>query len=479
MSVNNRGAVSGLETSGELAGSPHNWRPEFDREIEADLNQRLARITRAGVHLGLDQSLQLLAKLGSPHQAVPVVHVAGTNGKGSVCAYVASILRQAGYRVGCYTSPHLVSWTERISINGRPITSHDLRQRLNSIQQTAIAHDLSPTQFELVTAAAWLYFAQQSVDVAVMEVGLGGRLDATNVCDRPLATAITSIGRDHWQYLGPTLADIAGEKAGIFKPEVPAVAAPLPPAAAAAVRDRALAVGCPLIWITPSTPAAADDGALPAANFSPPADGFTPLTYPLPLPGAHQYSNSAVAIALVQLLRTQGWRVPDSAIREGMAQTRWPARLQWMRWRDRPLLVDGAHNVDAALVLRQYLDQALEGHSVSWVLGMLTTKDHEAVLRALLRPGDRVCFVPVPEHQSADPVQLMAIAEEVCPATCPHNASDVFAALDWAIATSAQPVLCGSLYLIGHFLAQLSASERSPGQEKSDGSGPPSTPIVK
>ncbi|MEO0407460.1 MAG: folylpolyglutamate synthase/dihydrofolate synthase family protein [Cyanobacteria bacterium P01_A01_bin.135] len=435
---------------------------KLDRRLEATLTQFLRQTTKAGVFLGLDQSRRLLAAVGEPHRAVPMVHVAGTNGKGSVCAYVASALRQAGYRVGRYTSPHLVSWTERICIDDQPIAPQKLLDLLTDLQQTAAHHGLAPTQFELVTAAAWLHFAQQKVDVAVMEVGLGGRLDATNVCDRPLATTITSIGRDHWQRLGPTLADIAREKAGIFKPGVPAAIAPLPPEAAAVVRNRAAAVDCPLVWVTPSAPSPTANS--PTARFLPPSPEFSPLTYPLALPGAHQYSNSAVAIALLQLLRQQGWEIPDDAIQAGMAQVSWPARLQWMRWRGRPLLVDGAHNAEAALVLRQYLDQTLGERPVSWVIGMLATKDHPAVLKALLRPGDRACFVPVPDHQSATPTDLKAIARAVCPQVLVQTAADGATGLDWAIAHAsnidsdprqAQPVLCGSLYLIGHLLAQF------------------------
>jgi len=442
--------------------------PNIDRATETTINHLLTRAAKPGVHLGLAQIRQLLACLNNPHHLVPIVHVAGTNGKGSVCAYVSSVLTQAGYRVGRYTSPHLVSWTERICINERPISPQNLSHRLQTVTQTATAHDLYPTQFEIITAAAWLHFAQELVDIAIVEVGLGGRLDATNICDRPLATAITSIGRDHWQRLGPTIADIAGEKAGIFKPAVPAVVAPLPTAAAAVVARRSQEVGCPVTWIAPAQPSPEGAGleSSPAwASFVPPSEQFSPLTYPMGLLGPHQYVNSAVAIALLQILQTQGWDLSLNAIRAGMKQVSWPARLQWMQWRGKPLLLDGAHNVDAAHALRQYLDQQAgekSGSAVCWVIGMLETKDHGGVLTALLRPGDRACFVPVPGHQTADPKDLVSQALAVCPQVSATSATDVFQALDWAITPPTsqpqmgdRPVLCGSLYLIGDMLARI------------------------
>ena len=166
----------------------------------------LQRFQRFGVHLGLERIQSLLESLDNPHHQVPIIHVAGTNGKGSVCAYLSSILTQAGYRVGRFISPHLIDWTERICINNQPISSTDLQQTLLAVEAAIDADKPSPTQFEVITAAAWLYFARQKVDVAVIEVGLGGRLDATNVCDRPLASLIVSISREHWQRLGPTLS---------------------------------------------------------------------------------------------------------------------------------------------------------------------------------------------------------------------------------------------------------------------------------
>ncbi|NJR58811.1 MAG: bifunctional folylpolyglutamate synthase/dihydrofolate synthase, partial [Cyanobacteria bacterium CRU_2_1] len=215
----------------------------------AAVDTLLDRFTHFGVELGLERIQRLLADLGNPQQQVSIIHVAGSNGKGSVCACLSSVLAEAGYRIGRYTSPHLVSWCERICLNQQKISPAELYQLLQQVLAAIRPDRPSPTQFEVITAAAWLYFAQQQVDMAVVEVGLGGRLDATNVCDRPLVSIITSLSREHWQKLGPTLADITREKAGILKPNCPAVIAPQPPEATMVLQQRLSEMHCPVIWV--------------------------------------------------------------------------------------------------------------------------------------------------------------------------------------------------------------------------------------
>ncbi|MBE9168615.1 bifunctional folylpolyglutamate synthase/dihydrofolate synthase [Pleurocapsales cyanobacterium LEGE 06147] len=401
---------------------------------------------RFGVNLGLERIERLLANLGNPQQQVPFIHVAGTNGKGSVCAYLSSILTEAGYRVGRYTSPHLVDWTERICLNEKPIDPTILVELLKDIQK-AIAPDAeSPTQFEVITAAAWFYFARSKVDIAVMEVGLGGRLDATNVSDRPLVSIITSISKEHWQRLGPTVADIAREKVGILKPNRPAVIGPLPPEAKAVVAAKIEELNCPAIWVKPAKPLSTS----PQTRWA----KYQEIEYPLPLLGDVQLINSALAIATVQLLQQQGWNISLEAIQQGMAKTRWLGRLQGTTWQNHPLLVDGAHNPAAAAVLRQYVDTL--NKPVTWVMGMLSTKDHEDIFKALLGPGDRLHLVPVPDHNSAEPAALADLAQNICPQlTQCQTHQDLFIALHkvWDEPTDTEPlvILCGSLYLIGYF----------------------------
>ncbi|QSJ16032.1 bifunctional folylpolyglutamate synthase/dihydrofolate synthase [Nostoc sp. UHCC 0702] len=426
-----------------------------------DIDSLLQSFQRFGVHLGLYRIVKLLANLGNPHHQVPIIHVAGSNGKGSVCAYLSSVLTEAGYRTGRYISPHLVDWTERICLNEQPISSEALSQLLQQVQAAIRPDEESPTQFEVITAAAWLYFAQQQVDVAVIEVGLGGRLDATNVCSKPLVSVITSISREHWQQLGPTVADIAREKAGILKPGCPAVIGPLPPDALLVVRSRIQELQCPIVTPQPARQIAfgwaeyqtsKSDWGLGTGDWGLVEDTKT-IKYPLPLQGQIQLTNSAIALATLEILQKQGWQISEEAIINGMVKTKWPGRMQWITWRNQKLLIDGAHNPAAAQVLRDYVD-TLDTQTVTWVIGMLSTKEHADIFKALLRPNDRLYLVPVPDHSSAEPVELANLAGEICPelSLCQTDVN-LLSALESAFALkNTLVVLCGSLYLIGHFL---------------------------
>ncbi|MBE8995508.1 bifunctional folylpolyglutamate synthase/dihydrofolate synthase [Microcystis aeruginosa] len=409
------------------------------------IDSLLQSFQRFGVNLGLERIKNLLEILGNPQDQIPIIHVTGTNGKGSVCAYLSSILSTAGYKVGRYISPHLIDWTERISINGENIETATLENLLKDIESLIDPQQESPTQFEVITAAAWLYFAREKVDIAVMEVGLGGRLDATNVCAQPLVTVITSISREHWQNLGPTVADIAGEKAGILKANCAAVIGQLPESAQGVVRERIKLLNCPTVWVE-----AAEKIADNRAKYQ-------GLEYPLSLAGDFQLTNSAIAIAVVNILRRQGWQISDEVVQEGMAKTRWLGRLQTVNWCQREILIDGAHNPAAAIGLRQYVD-SLKAPKIIWVMGILSTKDHREIFQALLRKGDSLYLVPVPDHSSANPETLAKLADSICPELSHlETCSDVFLGLKKAIQESAdsQIILCGSLYLVGYFLGSL------------------------
>ncbi|WP_051039037.1 bifunctional folylpolyglutamate synthase/dihydrofolate synthase [Chamaesiphon minutus] len=415
----------------------------------------LAPFHQFGVNLGLSRIQTLLAALGWPHQSVPIIHVAGTNGKGSVCAYLSSILTAAGYKVGRYTSPHLVDWNERIWIDNEPISTERALTILNTVIAAIDPNSPTPTQFEIVTAAMWLYFAQSQVDIAVIEVGLGGRLDATNVCDDPIASVITSISLEHWQQLGDTLAKIAGEKAGILKPDRPAIIGTLPPEATEVVAARISTLNCPAIWVEPAVEVPLVDRTPPTSST---ADSLPwvesgGICYPLALLGRMQLINSAIAIATIKVLRQAGWQISDAAIVSGMANTQWLGRIQWTTWQGAQLLIDGAHNTAAAIALREYVDTL--DTPISWTMGMLSTKAHREIFQALLRPGDRLYLVPVPDHSSADLDLLADLARSVCPEIGSIEIyPDLVAGLTAAIATTDthRSVLCGSLYLLGYFL---------------------------
>ncbi|NQE33491.1 bifunctional folylpolyglutamate synthase/dihydrofolate synthase [Microcoleus asticus] len=403
-----------------------------------------------GVHLGLERIHQLLQKLDNPHQQVPIIHIAGTNGKGSVCAYLSSVLTEAGYRVGRYTSPHLIDWTERICINQKSISPTALQECLERVVAATENNTETPTQFEIITAAAWLYFAEQKTDIAVVETGLGGRLDATNVCETPLVSVITSISLDHWQILGPTVADIAGEKAGILKAKCPAAIGELPESARIVVEKRIQELDCPATWVKPAI-----DLGQGFAEYQLNQNAVK-IKYQLPLLGKIQLMNSAIAIATLQTLQNQGWQISPTAIENGIAKTQWPGRLQQTTWKNRNILIDGAHNPAAAIALREYVDR-LNNHPspINWVIGILATKDCDDILKALLKKGDRLYLVPVPDQNSSSPAELAALAQIICPElTLCQAFSDLTTALDAAVTGDNLTILCGSLYLVGYFLQQ-------------------------
>ena len=423
-------------------------------------NSILKSYQHFGVHLGLERIHQLLEKLDNPHKQVPIIHVAGTNGKGSVCAYLSSVLTAAGYRVGRYTSPHLINWTERICINQQPISTTALQQCLEQVVSAAEGNTETPTQFEIITAAAWLYFAQQKADIAVIETGLGGRLDATNVCETPLVSVITSISLEHWQILGPTVADIAGEKAGIIKSKCPVVVGELPESARIVVEKRIQKLDCPAIWVKPAV-----DLGEGFAEYDPNPEisvnsrtSAVKIKYELPLLGKIQLMNSAIALATIHTLQNLGWQISPTAIADGIAKTQWPGRLQQTTWKNRNILIDGAHNPAAAIALREYVDHLTSSPSpINWVIGILATKDCDDILQALLKKGDRLYLVPVPDQNSASPAELATLAQIICPElTLCQPFPDLTTALDAAVTGNNLTILCGSLYLVGYFLQQQS-----------------------
>ncbi|MBW4698828.1 MAG: bifunctional folylpolyglutamate synthase/dihydrofolate synthase [Aphanocapsa lilacina HA4352-LM1] len=400
----------------------------------------LDHLQKFGVHLGLERIQALLKRLGQPQVAFQAVQVAGTNGKGSVCAYLSHILQAAGYRTGRYTSPHLLDWNERIWMDGAFISDGALQACLAKVKTSAehLPKSLGePTQFEIVTAAAFLHFAQSAIEVAVVEVGLGGRLDATNVFEQPLASVITSVGLDHCEQLGSTLAAIATEKAGILRSGCPLVCTPLAPQAMQVVTKKALALGIAMTL------------AEPARAVAPGEAQWQGLHYRLPLAGEVQLQNSATALATCQVLRERGVPIDAAAIRTGLENTVWPGRYQWLGAR---LLLDGAHNEDGAVALRAYLDCLHPKASIRWIAGILESKDAQAVLKALLRPGDAFVAVPVPGARSYPPERLASMAQTmgIHSIASTSGFSEALRLDD----TEHLTVIAGSLYLAGAVLRE-------------------------
>ena len=367
---------------------------------------------------------RLLNALGNPEQKFKSVHIAGTKGKGSISAMLASILNAGGYRTGLYTSPHVHSFRERIQVGEAPISEADFAHLTAQLSVIAEA-DKELTTFEVATALAFAYFAQAGVDIAVVEVGLGGRLDATNVI-LPAVSIISTIGHDHMHILGRTLAQIAGEKAGIIKEGVPVVSAPQLRAALKVIERISIEKHAPLHTVSHEWHWRGRQCALECQQFSAsrragnPAP-YGPLVYEdlcLPLLGKHQLRNTAVVLETIEVLRAAGIPVSEQAVRQGLRRVIWPARFEIMG-RNPHFIVDGAHNVDSARVLAQTLQEYLPGVRPWFVLGILSDKDIPAILHQLLPLGQRATFVRPRHPRAADPQQLRdeaaryAIATEI------------------------------------------------------------------
>ena len=398
--------------------------------------------SRRGVNLGLDRLQAALAELGHPERRFAAVQVAGTNGKGSICTLVHQALLASGIRAGLYTSPHLVSWTERIRLGDTPIAAPCLRRHLEAATPIAQRHQLTP--FELVTAAAFLAFAEAELELVVLEVGLGGRLDATTCHPHRPVIGFASVGLDHAEFLGPDPATIAAEKAGVLQPGAVAVSAPQSPEVAAVLSDHAAAVGAELRWVEP----------------------LDLNQWTLGLSGAVQAANGAVALGLLRALKERGWPVNDPAIRRGFAAARWPGRLQQLSWGGHPLLLDGAHNLPAAIALRAELDAHPERHGLAsgprhWLLGMLANKQGPEIAAALLAPDDRAWIVPVPGHACWSLEALSAAYPRL--ASQLHSAPSLEAGLAQAVSGSQRVVIAGSLYLLGQVATSEQAPVASPG----------------
>ncbi len=397
------------------------------------LDPVLARLTALHpklIDLKLDRVLRLLARLGNPERRLPpVIHVAGTNGKGSTVAFMRAMLEAAGRRVHVYTSPHLVRFNERIVVAGEMLPDRELLALLEACEQ---ANDGQPiTFFEITTAAAFLAFSRASADVLLLEVGLGGRLDTTNVIDRPAVAAISPVARDHTQFLGETLAEIAAEKAGIIKPGAPLVLAPQQQEARTVILARAAAAGAPVY----------EDWRVSGRVFR--GRRMTLALPALGLAGAHQDGNAGLALACLE-----GFGLPEAALLRGLQDARWPARLQ--RLSDSPeIWLDGGHNPAAGRVLAEWL--AGRGEPFDLVVGMLNTKDRDRFLAFLAPYIGQAAAVPVPGSAASVPAEALAETARSVGMNA-SSAPDVETALRRQ--GGVRPVLiAGSLYLAGAVLA--------------------------
>lgn len=408
----------------------------------------LEEIDPNAIRLGLEAPRRLLRQLGDPQKSYATVLVAGTNGKGSTAAWLAAMAVAAGYRTGLYTSPHLEDLTERVRVDGRAVSGAELGDALLSVGAAAEeALGGLPTYFELVTAAALRGFAAAAVDLAILEVGMGGRLDATNVVE-PELSIITEVGLDHERHLGASRAEIAAEKAGILRPGKQAIVGCSHPEAMAAVRRAAMSVGAELV-----------DGTAAAGRRLEGRRQILELTtrrgvYRLrqSLPGKHQAANLTLAVLAAERLRELGWpAIDEAAIAAGAERCRWPGRLETVTVPGRQLLLDVAHNPDAAAALVAHLDRL--GRPYDLLYGTLADKRSEHILPSLAASARRIVLTRPAGARSRDPRELVPLLTGRKAIVEPRPGP----ALDRALVGAAPLlVVCGSFYLVGEVRGMLS-----------------------
>ena len=367
-----------------------------------DLAQAIAWVfdlQKFGIKFGLSSTLDLLARLGLPYQEGRYLHIAGTNGKGSVAAMLSAVLSLAGYPVGLYTSPHLVSMRERFRLRDREIEASGLLYLINRVRSVVDAAE-PPTFFEFVTAMAILYFLEEKADPIILETGMGGRLDATNIV-QPLLSVITNISRDHQDYLGRGLLAIAREKAGIIKAGAPLVTHATQPSVLDLLQRGCRELGTPLYQGGVDFKAQGRGGG--RFDYYGLEKDWRGLS--LGLSGRHQYRNAAVALAVLELLAGRGFSIGEAAIREGLQQTRWPGRLEQVS-QDPLILLDGAHNPAAALTLAQTLKKTRGNGRLLLVMGIMADKEVDTILARLLPLAQTVIFTQPQYFRAATPADL-------------------------------------------------------------------------
>ena len=406
---------------------------------------------------GLHRIRELLHLLGDPQNQLKFVHVAGTNGKGSTCACMASILRSAGYRVGLNTSPYLVTFHERIQVDGVMISNHELSTLVEQVRPVAESMSEHPTEFELITAIALLHFVQKNCDIVVLEVGLGGGLDASNVIPVPEVAVLTAMGIDHAAILGNTLPEIASAKAGIIKPGGTVVSYGTCPEADAVFRRVCAAQSAHFTEV--------DFSRLNTKKLSLQGASFDFAPYAglhLPLAGLYQLKNAATAITAMEALQKNGWSIPESAIRAGLASVQWPGRFEVLR--HAPIfLLDGAHNAHGLSAAAESLTTLFPNQKLVFLLGVLADKDVDQMLE-LLSPLAKQVFVVQPDSSRAlesTTLHQMLLARGIPSQVCESVETGVSAATEFA---GADGVVCalGSLYFSGDVRRCVSESLLQP-----------------
>ncbi|HEU5125929.1 MAG TPA: folylpolyglutamate synthase/dihydrofolate synthase family protein [Verrucomicrobiae bacterium] len=411
--------------------------------------QFLYQLQWFGSRFGLENTLKLATLSENPQERLRFIHVAGTNGKGSTCAMLESIYRAAGLRVGLFTSPHLISFRERIQVNRVPISETDVVRLVEELQAhfQEFSMEDHPTFFEAVTVMALRYFAEQDCDLVIWETGLGGRLDATNIVT-PIASVITNVQLDHQKWLGETLPLIASEKAGIIKPGVPVITSADEPDAFAVLQKTALEKHAQLVRVESNHDLV--ESKLDSA---------------LPLPGEHQLRNAALALAVVKVLQ-KTIPISEREIRHGLASVQWPGRMQLHTTASgQRFVLDGAHNAAGAEALAATVKSYFPDAGRTLILGILQDKDWPAICRILVPLAQRVFLVPVQNQRTTAPEQLLATCRAANPTAEIFSQPSLANALSEA-ASDPLVIISGSLYLVGEALERLGATAMSACNER-------------
>ncbi len=418
-------------------------------------------LQKYGIKFGLSKTTNLLRAFGDPHLGQDYIHIGGTNGKGSVAAFITSVLREAGYRVGFYSSPHLVSFRERFKINDVPIGEEDVVRLVDEVR-SAVVESEPPTFFEFTTAMALVYFARQETDIAVMEVGMGGRLDATNVIT-PRVSIITNIGMEHQFFLGNTLLEIAAEKAGIIKPGVPVLTGATQKKVVDLLRKMSREKGAPFLRLGEEI------------KFRKTARGLYfrgrqwhlgPL--PLGLYGRFQARNAALALGCIEEICRQGFDISAQHVAQGLVKTRWPGRMQILS-RNPLVVLDGAHNPSAMKAMVSCLKVDFQYDRLIVALGVMEDKDLKAIVKQIAPPSHHIIYTRPRYYRAAKPELLYSQGVGL------HNSAEVIDSLDVAIEKAREMagredlvLICGSLFTVGEALSLLDPDNYPPEEIQDD-----------
>lgn len=415
--------------------------------MEKDLLQWLDSRAFFGIKLGLGQTRELFERLGNPDKKLKFLHTAGSNGKGSTGAFLESCLRACSFSTGMYSSPHLVAPNERFLLQGKSVKDEKLFPVIEKVKKAA--EDMEKegkkvTYFECTTAIAALLFANENVDYVIWETGMGGRLDATNIVT-PEAAVITTISLEHQEYLGDTLEKIAGEKAGILKENVPLFVGPgVGEEALSVIRKRAEELACPLYRVAPEEIPPCEKLLWEKGRLL----QLLPTGRAIPLAGAHQRSNGALADKVLTFLREKGVCLPPEKVEEGFRNTFWPARFQFFPEED--LIVDGGHNPECAKILADTLQELFPGEKFAFIYGSFADKEWGKVLEILTPFASSFTLVSVgSERKNADPAQMAAFLSAMAPelpVLCKGSLEEALAGKK-----EERKILCGSLHLAGSY----------------------------